>query len=353
MGCCDSKDEEGSKLKAETAKSRELENRMGKSAEEENTINKLLLLGAGESGKSTLFKQMIKLYGSGFTENEKLAYVPVIQQNIILSAQMLVDQVQHYGGVRDERATEAAKNVAAWATTEVDASLVADMKTLWADDGIQETYRNRAKFQLTDGTAHFFDEIDRVTKPDSVPTHEDILRCRVRTTGIVENEFVIEQNKFRMFDVGGQRNERKKWISCFEDVTAVIFVAAISAYDQTLFEDEKTNRMQEAILLFSEICNSVWFKKTDMILFLNKKDLFKEKVEVVSIRAAFPEYSGADEYDEAKNYIISQFEAQNKDSRKKIYTHVTCATDGKNVEHVFKSVRDIVIRSALDEISLT
>ena len=41
-----------------------------------------------------------------------------------------------------------------------------------------------------------------------------------------------------MFDVGGQRSERKKWIHCFENVTALLFVVAISGYDQCLVEDK-------------------------------------------------------------------------------------------------------------------
>jgi hypothetical protein len=49
-----------------------------------------------------------------------------------------------------------------------------------------------------------------------------------------------------MFDVGGQRSERKKWIHCFENVTTILFLVAISEYDQLLFEDETVNRMQEA-----------------------------------------------------------------------------------------------------------
>lgn len=44
----------------------------------------------------------------------------------------------------------------------------------------------------------------------------------------------------RLFDVGGQRSERKKWIHCFEDVTAIIFCVAMSEYDQVLHEDETT-----------------------------------------------------------------------------------------------------------------
>jgi hypothetical protein len=90
-----------------------------------------------------------------------------------------------------------------------------------------------------------------------VPSAQDILRSRVRTTGIVETSFLVEGNTFKMYDVGGQRNERKKWIHCFENVTAVLFVAAISEYDQKLFEDESQNRMSEALSLFEEIVKYV------------------------------------------------------------------------------------------------
>ena len=48
--------------------------------------------------------------------------------------------------------------------------------------------------------------------------------------------------------MGGQRSERKKWIHCFEDVNAIIFIAAISEYDQVLFEDETTVSRAESVL---------------------------------------------------------------------------------------------------------
>jgi len=95
-----------------------------------------------------------------------------------------------------------------------------------------------------------------------------------------------------MFDVGGQRSERKKWIHCFENVTAIIFLVAISAYDQVLVEDETVNRMQEALTLFDSICNSKWFVKTSVILFLNKIDIFKEKLETSALSKYFPEFDG-------------------------------------------------------------
>ena len=63
--------------------------------------------------------------------------------------------------------------------------------------------------------------------------------------GVAASSLGVSLQPCSMFDVGGQRNERKKWIHCFDDVTAVIFVAAISEYDQNLYEDHKTNRMHE------------------------------------------------------------------------------------------------------------
>jgi guanine nucleotide-binding protein G(i) subunit alpha len=47
-----------------------------------------------------------------------------------------------------------------------------------------------------------------------------------------------------MFDVGGQRSERKKWIHCFENVTSIIFCVALSEYDQVLLEESSQVRGQ-------------------------------------------------------------------------------------------------------------
>ena len=97
---------------------------------------------------------------------------------------------------------------------------------------------------------------------------------------------------FRLFDVGGQRSERKKWIHCFEGVTVIIFVVAMSGYDLVLAEDEEMNRMIESMKLFDSICNNMWFVNTSIILFLNKKDLFEHKIATSPLTICFPEYKG-------------------------------------------------------------
>lgn len=84
----------------------------------------------------------------------------------------------------------------------------------------------------------FCDDLERFWDKSYVPTDQDLLRSRLRTTGITETVFDLGQLTYRMFDVGGQRSERKKWIHCFENVNCLLFLVAISGYDQCLVEDK-------------------------------------------------------------------------------------------------------------------
>lgn len=358
MGLCGS----GEKLSAEEAKARKLEKDKSKNIEnqtkkqeaEDKKIKKLLLLGAGESGKSTLFKQMITLYGKGFSKEDKIGYVPIIYNNTITSMKTLVKQSDILDDescrIRPEHAESKAFINDLKSDAKIDPEVAKHIQTLWADAGIQVTFEQRARYQLNDSAQYFFEQLENIKQPDYVPSDQDLLRSRVRTTGIVETNFTINGNEFKMFDVGGQRNERKKWIHCFENVTAVIFVAAMSEYDQMLYEDETQNRMLEALQLFQEICNSRWFRYTSMILFLNKSDLFSEKIQKVDLNVCFPEYTGGLDYDAGCAFLKNIFESKNqhKDT-KQVYTHITCATNTENVQHVFNSVEDTIIKQSLRE----
>lgn len=70
-------------------------------------------------------------------------------------------------------------------------------------------------------------------------------------------------------------------------------------YDLKLYEDETVNRSDESMKLFDEICNSKWFQSTSIILFLNKKDLFEEKIKRVDLSVCFPDYTGGKDFDKA------------------------------------------------------
>jgi len=357
MGACLSDNEtvEEKKRKAEEKeRSKKIEKVMSQGHASDQQINKLLLLGAGESGKSTLFKQMITIYGKGYPESERKTFAPIIHNNIITAMKILCHQSDHYKPIPADSELVEAKNVIEECSSAdvIDKDKADKITQLWSSEYIQETYTNRAKFQLTDSASYYFGRLAEIAAPNYVPTEQDVLRSRVRTTGIVENSFDIDGNQFKMFDVGGQRNERKKWIHCFENVTAVLFVAAISEYDQVLYEDESTNRMIESLNLFEEICNSRWFRETSMILFLNKRDLFQDKIQNVSLRTCFENYDGPDTYEAGCEFLQEQFEVRNRNPDKQVYTHITCATDTDNISAVFNAVKDIIIRKSLGEAGL-
>jgi len=349
MGCFSSRtpQEEDQKKRND-----EIEAQIAKDKLEASKDIKLLLLGAGESGKSTIFKQMKIIHLEGYKENERAAFKEIIYSNTIQSMKVLINATRKLNipialdenKQRAERILELSPNGDVW-----DVSIGRDIEQLWNDEGIQATFKRSNEFQLNDSANYYFDEIKRITKPEYIPTQPDVLRSRVRTTGIVETKFSIKDMKFKMFDVGGQRNERKKWIHCFQGVTAVIFCVGLSEYDQKLFEDNTQNRMVESMLLFDEICNSRWFVDTDIILFLNKTDLFKEKLKNKDLSVLFPDYKGGQNYEVASKFILDKFKALNKNAHKTIYHHYTTATDTDNIRVVFNIVTDIIMNRILNE----
>lgn len=370
MGLCGAKltDEQKEELRL----SRELDKKNQMQADIEAAKIKLLLLGAGESGKSTIFKQMKILYGVGFDEASRLDMNPVIYNNVIVAMRTLIEEA---GKLKVPIVDNAlAQKFMSTVSTEaaIDEEMGKKIKALWEDEGIQTTYHRRAEFQLFDSAGDFLNSIDRIAAPGYIASQSDVLKSRVRTSGIVEEPYKIDGVDFVMYDVGGQRNERKKWIHCFENVTAVIFVAALSEYDQVLYEDNSQNRMIEAVELFDEICNARWFLETSMILFLNKKDLFEKKMKKVDIRRE-PAFEGdkgmfldyldgmcvcgggypseedctCGAQDAGKEYFKYMFLSRNTQYEKTVYDHITCATDTSNVHHVFSACKDIILNNNL------
>ncbi|KAL3772840.1 hypothetical protein ACHAWU_002349 [Discostella pseudostelligera] len=357
MGGCLSGESGADRAAAKASK--DIEKAMSNQYKVDNAKVKLLLLGAGESGKSTIFKQMRVIFGAKLTEEEKRQITPVVYGNTIASMKVLCAETKNMGYDQEVASKEKLDFILGLDDqAKIDEEIGGAIKELWADPGVQKTWKRRAEFQIVESVKSYFNDIDRIMKSDYVPTQQDMLLARVRTSGIVTEKYVIDGVEFEMYDVGGQRNERKKWIHCFEDVTAVIFVAALSEYDQSLFEDAATNRMTEAITLFNDICNNETFKASSMILFLNKKDLFAEKINLVHIAnvPAFADFAAkmgdADYFERGQRYFLRKFLAQNKNPQREIYHHATCATDSKNVEVVFNSCRDIIMKKNMAEMGM-
>lgn len=325
---------------------------------------KLLLLGAGESGKSTIIKQIKMIHNSHLSKDECLEYKQVVHNNTIQSLIAIIKGMNKLGISLDDasKLEDVEYFVTAMINSEkidnrmpsMNPRLAKSMKSIWADAGVQQCFARSNEFQLNDSASYFLNSLDRMSRHDYIPSQEDVLRTRVKTTGIIETMFTYRGLHFRIFDVGGQQSEQSKWIHCFEGVTAIIFCVALSEYDLNLYEDERINRMQESLRLFEKICTNKLFDDTCIILFLNKRDLFKEKICRSPLTRAFPEYRGSHDFYEASHYIKNKFLAIGKNQishGKEIYAHFTCATDNSNMEFVFNAVTDIILSNNLKKTS--
>lgn len=346
---------------------------------------KILLLGCGEAGKTTFIKQMRIIQNPGEDMPWSAEELTDIRRNVLRNAieclQVLLDEVgeqplqEGLGNTADrvrkldkEKEQDQAR-LWEWRDT---------LQDIWKDPAIVETYNRRNEFHLPDCCRHFLSDITRISNPDFKPTTEDVLMVRVRTIGVVEYSFPL---KFRenltkdciFIDVGGQRNERKKWIHCFSDVLMVMFLAAASEYDQALVEDISENRMDESLSLFKTIISYHWFSKSSICLFLNKKDLLEEKIKTSPMEVYFPEfekYAGCNcckskgfvsrDFRAAMDFIKHLFREQHREvedsddfqdiilkeggSKRPLYVHETCATDTNNIKKVFESVQDTIFK---------
>lgn len=324
---------------------------------ESDKILKLLWLGPGESGKSTLFRRLKAIYGDSYSEDERLSYRVPVCNNVVSFMKILVqfaktslpeDFKDHF----DDKTTEAAEILETFSDgDDFDKHRALVVMTLWSHPAIKYAFAQRSKCHVPDSSAYFFDKVEELGDYRYIPSEEDCLRSRIRTLGIIETTLEAHGQRFRMLDVGGQKNERRKWIQCFEDVSAVLFVVALSEYDQQMFEDDLVNRMTDSLSLFSEIANDPAFSQSTTVLFLNKKDLFREKIKRVPLTVCFPKYDGPQTYEAGVKYIESEFKKLSDLTHKKVYVHLTCGLDQSDVESAFVTTLDMIKKEQSPEAS--
>jgi guanine nucleotide-binding protein G(s) subunit alpha len=305
-------------------------------------------LGPGESGKSTIVKQMRIIHTSRYTVKERRQIIGDIISNIrdaILSILDAMDRfkielenielnkdrefVYEYSHLLSQTQINTRSSHPGIETSTVmwqkQQKLWTSIERLWSDGGVQKCAKRGNEFHLIDSAAYFLDRVSIIRQDSYLPDDQDILRCRVLTTGIFETSFSMNKVFFHLFDVGGQRDQRRKWIQCFNEVTAIIFVVDISSFNTTLREDPNVNRLVESLETFRQIWINRYLYRISVILFLNKYDTFVKKIveENFKLSDYFPAYNSfqmpdkinkhlfiADEHPEvtrSRMFILEQF----------------------------------------------
>jgi len=362
-------------------------------------VIKILLLGSGSSGKSTFFRQLDRIYGEASRPNHVYANVPYIIRTIrsncinslfklLTQSVRLMEKPFEFEDVKIDIGSQATQDdiklLASFATdvTQVpdDEQLLqlgAGMAKLWDLPGVRATFRHRHHFSLIENTNYFLSRVTEVMTPGYSPNIRDILNARMQTLGITEKKYVIHGHPFNIFDVGGQRNERRKWLSLFDRVNLLLFIAALNHYSSALFEDESKNAIHESLELFGEMVTSKWFppQYTHFVLFLNKNDLFKERLTVdkipmsVAFGGEYTSHNFADKsdaelaemepavrakwaelcYQEALAFLKAKYLSKlvGRRTADSIYVHVTTAIQQDTIKTVFEDVSRRSIHSTL------
>lgn len=256
-------------------------------------------------------------------------------------------EAQESARAADARMRKAAE------VTEVVVGCAEDMKALWEDYAVREMLRRR-KVRMEEEPGFFLNDIERIATRDYEPSDNDVIRARLRTLGVQEYSFWVEQtgHEWLMYDVGGTRSSRAHWYPYFDDMNAIIFLAPISSFDERLREDRRVNRLEDTYMLWQTLCSLQMLAKTQIILFLNKCDLLEQKLRAgVRVRTHVPSFGNrSNDVDTVKKYFQSHFKEiakQHSPEPRRFYVHLTSVIDTRGTAATLRTVEDGILRASL------
>ncbi|KAL5523474.1 hypothetical protein ACEPAG_7647 [Sanghuangporus baumii] len=233
-----------------------------------------------------------------------------------------------------------------------------EVSALWRHPSVRSLVKHR-KLRLEESASFFLENVHRIAEPDYLPATEDILNVRLQTLGVKEHSFDISLSgthvNWLLYDVGGARHA---WVPYFDDATAIIFLAPISAFDQYLEEDPRTNRIDDSLQLFTAICSNKLLKNTHLVLMLNKTDLLKQKLAAgIKVRKYITSYGDRpNNYQDVSEYFRAHFlqvHRRNDISKRALYCHFTSMLDIKATQKIIVNVGEAIIRSYITDAGLT
>ncbi|KAI5983377.1 guanine nucleotide binding protein, alpha subunit [Pisolithus albus] len=235
-----------------------------------------------------------------------------------------------------------------------------DIRTLWEHPVVRALISKR-KLKLDEWSEFFLNDIGRISARGYIPSTDDILHARIQTMGVSEHVFDVDVHgrtlTWHLYDVGGARGQRHTWVPYFDDANAIIFVSPVSAFDQYLEEDPRTNRIDDSLQLFTQICSNQLLKRVHLVLFLNKTDILRKKLErglrVSKYILSYGERPN--EYEPVVNYFRAHFQQvhrRNNENRRVLYVHLTNVTDTSATQDIIANVRDSIFRGYLKSAAL-
>lgn len=360
---------------------------------------KMLILGTGESGKSTIVNQILFIANQKLTKDEIKTYVFTLRSNVLESLYHYIQRSKELNmvyTVEEYDAIEIIETVFNKLNLKEipDLFIIDQIVLLWKSKPIQILHTNKNKpinfnekentnqkddnekeekestieiknemnevidykkirrqYWNLEAVEYYMTNAVRIFDPRFVPSADDIIMARKRTTAVLTSIITYGRITWTIVDVGGQVNERKKWISQFDDVKCIIYVVNLSDYANNMFENHEKNKMHDSLECLKKICNNPIFLKTPIYLFFNKRDLFDKKINMGNnLKECFPEYNGPHNFDDYKSYIIQKFKEQLSGQHIKVEEITLSATIRQDVKLGLKHVQNSILQLYKDEI---
>lgn len=345
--------------------SKAVDRELNDAASRDRQINKMLILGLEGSGKRTLMKQMVNIYGKGFDEQERREYTSAVYSSFIKDLAAIEEQLEPFPNLRGPivRFQSLVKLLETSYGCFLGSQWCAKLKQviqMWLNSGLFDAIQKVLEtptFKITKPSANlksfWLRQVAAMVHPDYVPTETDVIHVQPHGSGIYEYEFEIDGNVFR-FVIPEQANERKKWIHQFENVTCVLYLSDMSTFDQQLPSDDTRTIFTESLEVFDQIVNSRWFSQVSTVLFLTGRDVLQAQLaqDPNAFSRHFPDQKSCAGYETVVQSIQDMFYEQNRNPDKAVYTHLTCVTDKSNIAAVMNAVKDITIRQSLSQCGL-
>ncbi|KAM9986970.1 hypothetical protein ACTFIY_011410 [Dictyostelium cf. discoideum] len=222
---------------------------------------------------------------------------------------------------------------------------------LWNDSGIQKTFQS----QFSDLFGYFFQNFQRISDENYTPTPHDLKIIKLTQNGIIECEFTFENCLIKMIEIGTQTSTLKKWINCFSEIQAILYVIDISVYD-TIVENEECstsiNKLDESLNEFKEIIESKYLHDCGMIVFFNKKDIFREKLKTVPFKTYDKDYIGDNDFESTTNFIKNKFLNYGSNLNKKVYFLINEESKVDICHRTFHILKDIIFSTTYNAVKI-
>jgi guanine nucleotide-binding protein G(i) subunit alpha len=270
-----------------------------------NKKMKVIMLGTGSSGKSTLLKQIRLLREVGFEEKMKSDMKYICLSNVL---QMLKSVLQYAKKQKipidfpDPASELVANEIRQWdyvSSNQVYARLnyesIQKIQDMWNNCPSLKKILSEYHYEIQSCPVESGDLLPRLKDiyTYSMATNEIVLKTRIKTTGIIESMFHWDDWDITFVDTGGQRNERRKWNTIFSNYDqicnrCVIFTVNLAEYCCVCYEDDSANRTQESLSVFEKYANIQWFERCPIFLVFTHRDLFQKTLRLKDMSQAFP-----------------------------------------------------------------